>query len=41
MILASGSPYRRNLLARLGLAFEVVAPDVNEAPLPGEAQVGS
>lgn len=37
IILASTSPYRRQLLERLQLAFEVRAPDVDEAPLPGEA----
>ena len=37
LILGSTSPYRRELLARLGLAFEVVAPQVDETPLPGEA----
>jgi 7-methyl-GTP pyrophosphatase len=36
LILASTSPYRRELLARLGLAFSVAAPGVNEQPLPGE-----
>ena len=37
IVLASTSPYRRALLARLGLPFEVMAPGVNEAALPGEA----
>jgi len=36
LILASTSRYRRDLLGRLGLQFEVAAPDVDEAPLPGE-----
>ncbi|HET9404982.1 MAG TPA: Maf family nucleotide pyrophosphatase [Burkholderiales bacterium] len=36
-MLASTSPYRRTLLARLGLSFEVMAPDVDEAALPGES----
>lgn len=36
LVLASSSPYRRELLARLGLAFEAVSPDVDESPLPGE-----
>jgi septum formation protein len=31
LILASGSPYRRALLARLGVAFAVESPDVDEA----------
>jgi septum formation protein len=30
LILASTSPYRKSLLAKLGLAFEVVAPHVDE-----------
>lgn len=34
LILASTSPYRRELLSRLGLAFDVVAPGVDEAPTP-------
>ena len=37
LVLASTSPYRRELLARLGIAFEVAAPDVDETPLPGES----
>jgi len=37
LILASTSPYRRELLARLRLPFEVFSPGVDEAPLPGEA----
>ena len=36
LILASTSPYRRGLLERLGLPFEVLPPRVDEAPLPGE-----
>lgn len=36
LILASTSPYRRALLERLGLPFTVEAPEVDEAPLPGE-----
>lgn len=36
LVLASSSPYRRALLARLGLPFEAVSPDVDETPLPGE-----
>ncbi len=39
LILASTSPYRRELLARLGLAFEVHASHVDETPLPGERPV--
>ncbi len=37
LVLASGSPRRRALLARLGLAFDVAIPAVDETPLPGEA----
>ena len=36
LILASSSPYRRALLARLGLTFDCHSPDIDEAPLPGE-----
>lgn len=36
LILASTSPYRRALLERLQLPFEVAKPDVDESPLPGE-----
>lgn len=36
LILASTSRYRRELLERLRLPFEVVAPLVDETPLPGE-----
>lgn len=37
LVLASSSPYRRELLARLRLPFEVVSPDVDETPLANEA----
>ncbi len=37
LVLASTSRYRRELLARLDIAFEVAAPDVDETPLEGEA----
>lgn len=37
LILASTSPYRRELLQRLGLPFETVAPRVDETPRPGES----
>ena len=37
LVLASTSPYRRELLARLGLPFDVAAPEADEAPLAGEA----
>ena len=36
LILASTSVYRRELLARLRLPFDVVAPDVDETPQPAE-----
>ncbi len=36
LILASTSPYRRQLLQRLRLPFDVARPDVDESPLPGE-----
>ncbi len=37
LILGSTSRYRRELLERLALPFEVAAPEVDETPLPGEA----
>jgi septum formation protein len=37
IILASASPYRRELLARLGLAFDVDATGIDETPVPGES----
>jgi septum formation protein len=37
LILASTSVYRRELLARLGVPFEVISPKVDETPLPGES----
>lgn len=37
LILGSTSPYRRELLARLRLPFEVASPDVDETPLPSES----
>lgn len=37
LILASGSPRRRELLARLGWAFAVIRPDIDETPLPAES----
>ena len=36
LILASSSPYRKELLARLRLPFDAIAPDLDETPLPGE-----
>ena len=37
LVLGSTSRYRRELLSRLRLAFDVAAPDVDETPQPGEA----
>jgi septum formation protein len=37
LILASSSSYRRELLSRLHLPFEAIAPHIDETPLPGEA----
>lgn len=36
LILASTSPYRRELLARLGIEFAVARPETDETPQPGE-----
>lgn len=36
LILASTSPYRRELLVRLRLPFDVARPAVDETPAPGE-----
>jgi septum formation protein len=36
LVLGSTSRYRRELLARLNVSFEVCAPDVNETPLQSE-----
>ncbi|PKO94251.1 MAG: septum formation inhibitor Maf [Betaproteobacteria bacterium HGW-Betaproteobacteria-10] len=36
LILASTSPYRRELLSRLGLTFETANPQTDESRLPGE-----
>lgn len=36
VVLASSSPYRRELLTRLGLPFLAVAPDIDEQALPAE-----
>ncbi|MCR4300259.1 MAG: Maf-like protein [Sulfuricaulis sp.] len=36
LILASSSPYRRELLERLKIPFDVMAPEVDETPCPGE-----
>ena len=37
VVLGSTSRYRRELLARLNLPFDVASPDVDETPQPGEA----
>lgn len=37
LILASSSAYRRELLSRLHLHFEAIAPHIDETPLPGES----
>lgn len=36
LVLASTSPYRRELLERLQIPFEICAPETDESPLPGE-----
>jgi septum formation protein len=36
LILASGSSYKRALMARLGLPFESITSDADETPAPGE-----
>lgn len=36
LILASTSPFRRELLGRLGLPFDVADPQTDESPRPGE-----
>lgn len=36
VVLASTSPYRRELLARLQIPFEVCAPETDETPFPDE-----
>jgi septum formation protein len=37
LVLASTSPYRRELLSRLGIPFAIANPYTDESPLPGEA----
>ena len=37
VVLASTSPFRRELLARLQIPFETTAPETDESALPGEA----
>jgi len=36
LILASSSPFRQELLARLNLPFKVISPDIDESALNGE-----
>jgi 7-methyl-GTP pyrophosphatase len=37
IILASASPYRRTLLERLGMPFEVIPANIDESPRPNES----
>ncbi|HEY7907210.1 MAG TPA: Maf family nucleotide pyrophosphatase [Wenzhouxiangella sp.] len=37
IVLASSSVYRRALLERLNVNFEVMAPEIDETPVPGES----
>lgn len=37
LVLASSSPFRRQLLHKLGLPFQSHAPDIDESRLPGES----
>ncbi len=39
LVLASTSPYRRELLARFQIPFEAAAPEADETPLAGESPV--
>ena len=41
LVLASTSPFRRELLARLQIPFETVAPQADESALPGESPVAT
>jgi septum formation protein len=36
VVLASGSPRRREILTQLGIPFDVFPPDIDESPHPGE-----
>lgn len=36
LILASSSPYRREILSRLGVEFSSVSPEIDESPMAGE-----
>jgi len=37
LVLASTSPFRRDLLNRLGISFKTANPQTDESPLPGES----
>lgn len=37
LILGSSSPYRRELLQRLRIPFDVISPNIDETPQPGES----
>ena len=37
IVLASSSRYRKELLGRLGIPFETIAPGIDETPRPGES----
>lgn len=39
LALASGSRYRQALLAKLGLEFEAIAPEIDETPKAGESPI--
>ena len=39
LVLASSSPYRRELLAKLGMPFESASPDIDETALAGETPI--
>ena len=41
LVLGSTSPYRAQLLSRLGMPFQPRAPKTDEAPLPGETPVAT
>jgi septum formation protein len=41
IVLASSSSYRKALIARLGLDCLIIAPDIDETALPGEAPVAT
>ncbi|WP_281646953.1 Maf family protein [Parendozoicomonas sp. Alg238-R29] len=38
-ILASSSPYRKQLLSRLNIPFTCISPDIDETPEPNEAPI--